>query len=136
MLTYPPDPAAMLPPPFSVICLCAEWCGTCREYRGGFERLRIRFPDTRFVWLDIEEQADALGDLDIENFPTLLISRGDAILYYGVMLPYPEHLARILESFHEQDAQQSADYAHAQPERRRWQADPDLRGLLGHCLDR
>ena len=24
---------------FSVYCLCAEWCGTCREYRPGFQAL-------------------------------------------------------------------------------------------------
>lgn len=118
---------------FSVICLCAEWCDTCRKYQLGFEQVSAQFPDTRFVWLDIEDHADALGDLDIESFPTLLINRGDSVLYYGVMLPHPEHLSRILENFQAQDEQQNRLYAHSDPERRRWQGDPDLRGLLARC---
>ncbi len=118
--------------PFSVICLCAEWCGTCREYRTGFEDVAARFPGVRFHWVDIEDQADTLGDLDIENFPTLLINRGTSVLYYGVMLPYPDHLVGILESFHEYDAHQSQTYAHSHSERRQWQGDSDLRELVAH----
>lgn len=114
----------------SVICLCAEWCGTCREYRTAFQAIVARFPEARFAWLDIEDHADDLGDLDIENFPTLLIHRGESILYYGVMLPYPEHLARILEDFQTQAVEQSERYARATPERRRWQEDSDLRRVL------
>lgn len=114
---------------FSVICLCAEWCGTCREYRPGFEQVAARFPDAGFVWLDIEDHAEHLGDLDIENFPTLVIALGTSVLYYGVMLPYPEHLARTLEVFVEQGAEQNHAYARATPERRQWQEDPDLSRL-------
>jgi hypothetical protein len=122
--------------PFSVICLCAEWCGTCRAYRAGFADVSARFPGTRFHWLDIEDQADQLGDIDIENFPTLLINRGSSILYYGVMLPHPEHLARILENFQAQDSGESAAYAHADPLRRTWQQDQDLQNLLRHYRGR
>jgi hypothetical protein len=115
---------------FSVICLCAEWCGTCRAYRADFARVDARFPGTRFHWLDIEDQADELGDIDIDNFPTLLIARGDSILYYGVMLPHAEHLVRILENFQAQAEPDSIAYASADPLRRAWQDDRDLRHLL------
>lgn len=114
---------------FSVICLCADWCGTCREYKPAFEQVAGRFPDTRFVWLDIEDNAECIGDLDVENFPTLVISHGASILYYGVMLPYPEHLARTLEAFLEQGSERCYAYARSNPERRGWQDDPDLRRL-------
>lgn len=114
---------------FLVICLCAEWCGTCRDYRPGFEELATRFPGVRFRWLDIEEQADDLGDLDIENFPTLFIQRQDSILFYGTMLPHLGHLQRMIETFQEQPAAQSREYAHSNPERRGWQIDADLLGL-------
>ena len=30
------------------VCLCAGWCGTCRDYRDGFLALAARFPDARF----------------------------------------------------------------------------------------
>ena len=114
---------------FLVICLCAEWCGTCRDYRPGFTGLAAQFPGVRFRWLDIEEEADELGDLDVENFPTLFISRGEQVLFYGTMLPYLNHLQRTLETFCAQTPGESYDYAQANEERQLWQADPDLQHL-------
>ncbi|MBS1230472.1 MAG: hypothetical protein H6R17_3749 [Proteobacteria bacterium] len=116
---------------FVVICLCAQWCGTCRDYRAGFDALTPEFPGIRFSWLDIEEQADALGDLDIENFPTLYIRRGDSVLFFGTMLPHLGNLRRLIETFLEQTPEQSRDYARSTPERAGWQDDPDLRELGG-----
>jgi len=34
-------------------CLCAQWCGVCKDYRQGFEDLAASPPQARFVWLDI-----------------------------------------------------------------------------------
>jgi thiol-disulfide isomerase/thioredoxin len=82
-----------------VTCLCAEWCDVCREYRPRFEALAQRFPQVKFAWLDIEDDAEEVGELEIENFPTIRITRGAEQLFYGVMLPQPEHLARVLEKF-------------------------------------
>jgi thioredoxin 1 len=79
-----------------VTCLCAEWCGVCREYRPGFLDLAKRFPQLRFEWLDVEDDADAAGHLEVENFPTLRIMQGESQLFYGVMPPQHEHLARLL----------------------------------------
>ena len=33
----------------------------------------------------------------MENFPTIEVKQGSKILFYGVMLPRPELLARLLE---------------------------------------
>jgi thiol-disulfide isomerase/thioredoxin len=89
---------ASMPPSESVVtCLCAEWCDVCRDYRPRFLALAGRFPQLRFAWLDIEDDAEQVGELEIENFPTLRITRGDEQLFYGVMLPHPEQLARMLE---------------------------------------
>ncbi len=111
---------------FLVVCLCAEWCGTCRDYQTGFNALAAQFPDTRFRWLDIEERADDLGDLDIENFPTLFIQRGEQVLFFGTMLPHLSHLRRLIETFHEQTPEQSRDYVLSSPERSLWQENQDL----------
>jgi thiol-disulfide isomerase/thioredoxin len=60
-----------------VACLCAEWCGSCRDYRATFAALAAQFAaDAEFAWIDVEDDADALGDPDIDDFPTLLIARG------------------------------------------------------------
>ena len=111
---------------FLVICLCAEWCGSCRDYRSGFEGLAAEFPQVRFRWLDIEEHADEMGDLDVENFPTLFIQRSESVLFFGTMLPHLSHLRRTIETFHEQTPEQSRVYAHSSPERRGWQENQDL----------
>ena len=84
-------------PEFSVTCLCAEWCDTCVEYRPGFLALAERFRRAEFRWLDIEDQAEEVGEREVENFPTIEIRRGAELLFYGVMLPRHEHLARLLE---------------------------------------
>ncbi len=31
----------------------------------------------RFAWVDIEDESELVGDLDIEDFPTLLLARED-----------------------------------------------------------
>jgi thiol-disulfide isomerase/thioredoxin len=109
-----------------VLCLCAEWCGTCREYHAGFERLAGRFPGVRFLWRDIEENAEQLGNLEIENFPTILVHRREWILFFGAMPPQAGHLHRLIETFLEQTPEQSRQYASSTPERRTWQEDLDL----------
>lgn len=111
---------------FTVVCLCAQWCTTCREYRPGFEDLARQFPESRFRWLDIEDEADELGDLDVENFPTLLIARGESVLFFGTMPPQLAHLRRMLESFAEQSLEQSRHYARSDAERSSWQDCDDL----------
>jgi thioredoxin 1 len=81
---------------FRVACLCAEWCDTCTAYRAGFEALAGEFPQAEFVWLDTEDDAEEVGDLEVENFPTIQVKRGEEVLFYGVMLPKHEHLSRLL----------------------------------------
>lgn len=119
---------------FLVVCLCAEWCTTCREYRSGFNDLAGEFPEARFCWLDIEDRADDLGDLDIENFPTLFIQRRgvDArtsrapVLFFGTMPPQLGHLRRMIETLCAQSPEESRDFALSSPERQGWQQDPDI----------
>jgi thioredoxin 1 len=85
--------------PLLVACLCAQWCGTCRDYRAVFDALRDETgAAARFVWVDIEDEADALGDIDVEDFPTLLVARGDAVLFFGPLTPQPPLLARLVRS--------------------------------------
>jgi len=84
-------------PALLVACLCAEWCGTCREYEALFEAQAQRL-DARFVWVDIEDHDEVLGPIDVENFPTLLIARGDTVLFFGTVTPHAQTLLRLVET--------------------------------------
>ena len=84
-------------PGLVVACYCAGWCNTCTAYRQGFETLAAKLPDHVFVWIDIEESEDLLGDEDVEDFPTLLVQSPSGNLFFGPMLPHPEHLERLLQ---------------------------------------
>ncbi|MBV7460557.1 MULTISPECIES: thioredoxin family protein [unclassified Acidovorax] len=94
----PPSPAAATPGGWWAVCLCAAWCGTCGIYRPLFDELARAHPDVRFEWVDIEDESDLAGDLDVETFPTLLIADGERALFLGPLLPQAPVLARLLAS--------------------------------------
>ena len=85
-----------------VVCLCADWCGACKSYRGIFsqtaEALAQAHPDCRFVWIDVENQADLVGDLEIETFPTLLVSSDKGLKFLGAITPQADVLRRLVNS--------------------------------------
>lgn len=81
-----------------VVCLCAGWCGVCRDYRALFDGLAAEHPLVRFEWVDVEDEAALAGDLDVETFPTLLIADGQRARFLGPLLPQAPVLARLLSS--------------------------------------
>ena len=84
-------------PPWLVACLCAQWCGTCRDYRPVFDALASSFAArASFAWVDIEDDEAALGDADVEDFPTLLIARGSDIRFFGPVTPHPATAERLV----------------------------------------
>ncbi len=115
-----------------VACLCAAWCSSCREYFTNFTALAQRHPQAQFTWIDIEDQADLIGDLDVDNFPTLLIQRGDVVAFLAPV-EMDLHLAeRILLAQMEKSAAELQAEAQSTPERRHWQQEGNLlRRLTG-----
>lgn len=89
------------PSAWRVVCLCAAWCGVCRDYQGPYDTLAADHPGIRFQWIDIEDDEDLVGDLDVETFPTLLIAQGDRLRFLGPLLPQPGVLDRLLRSLAE-----------------------------------
>ncbi len=83
---------------WQVVCLCAAWCGVCRQYEPEFLAIQAAFPQIRFVWVDVEDQEEIMGDVDVETFPTLLIGRGPEPLFFGPVLPQVKVLERLLAS--------------------------------------
>jgi thioredoxin 1 len=88
------DPKTLL-----VACLCAEWCGTCREYRVMFDVLADSHPAACFVWIDIETHSELVDDYDVENFPTILIEDGVSTRFFGTVLPQRRIIERMIEEF-------------------------------------
>lgn len=115
---------------YLVACLCARWCGTCRDYLPGFEALKKRFPVVGFEWVDVEDEPEIVGDVDVENFPTLVIQRGSHVLFCGPMLPQTYLLERLVETYLAQSEAESVAYAHGSAERRAWQGVADVRSRL------
>ena len=79
-----------------MVCLCAEWCGACREYRPLFDAVARAHPGLRFAWVDIEDHADIADDFDVETFPTLLVAGREGTRFLGPLLPHAETLSRLL----------------------------------------
>ncbi len=86
----------MSDPEILVACLCAQWCGVCREYTHAFTQVRERFGGMRFVWIDVEDEAELVDPVEVENFPTLLIAHGAQPHFFGPLTPHPGTLERIV----------------------------------------
>jgi len=84
--------------PLLVACLCAGWCRVCDSYQDIFDSLRAQLPAHRFVWVDIEDEDELMGDLDVETFPTLLIGQGTELRFIGPVLPQLAGAERLIHS--------------------------------------
>jgi thioredoxin-like negative regulator of GroEL len=134
-LTLQPDNLALLTERMTddtwvVACLCAAWCDVCTQYRPGFDELAALHPDKLFLWIDIEDRADIVGDFEVENFPTLLIQCGDDVMFYGTSLPDQRIVHRLITSHAEKDRQQRKSETQNGAEHREWQLERNLRKAL------
>lgn len=91
-------------PGWWVVCLCAAWCGVCREYAAVVDALRAAHPHVRFEWVDVEDEEDLAGDLDVETFPTVLVADGTHARFLGPVLPQAGVLTRMLAALQAQGA--------------------------------
>ena len=94
------DTKSSTPETLLVACLCAQWCGVCRDYAPLMMRTLATFDakQVRVVWVDIEDHDEVLGDLDVESFPTLLLARGTDVLFFGTVPPHAQTLERLVQS--------------------------------------
>lgn len=109
-----------------VICLCADWCNVCRQWQPQFEQQARADEDVHFAWVDIEDEAHAMGDVDVETFPTVLIARGHEARFLGPITPSVPGLERLLQSLQ----------AQAQPNALSAEAGELLRRLRDEVLPR
>ncbi|HEX7644966.1 MAG TPA: thioredoxin family protein [Burkholderiaceae bacterium] len=114
-------------------CLCAAWCDTCNSYRSKFAELASMHPELRFVWIDIEDQADLVGDFDIENFPTLLIQHKGVVSFFGTTLPEIKLADRLLRAQIDKNDAELLREAESNEERREWQRERNLAKRLSQA---
>jgi thioredoxin 1 len=91
-----------------VKCLCANWCGTCRDFMPIFAALKaeLRLLDggsqmgqPEFEWLELEECEALLGETEVQTFPMLLIGDGpDTIHFAGPVTPHLATLVRLVRA--------------------------------------
>lgn len=91
-------------PTWWVACLCAAWCGVCRDFLPMFTAQAGAHPDMRFAWVDVEDEDETMGEVDIATFPTLLVARGDQVLYLAPIPPMASQFARLLARLQAQQA--------------------------------
>lgn len=86
-----------------IVCLCAAWCRLCDDYARVLEQVRDDLAATgapvRTIWIDIEDEAELVGDYDVETFPTLLVlDTAGSLRFAGPVTPQPDTLKRLLRA--------------------------------------
>ena len=88
--------------PIHIACLCAAWCRLCDDYGPVFEQatgeLAAAGVPLQCHWIDIEDEADLVGDFDVETFPTIVIADAQQVRFAGPLEPQPETLRRLLRT--------------------------------------
>jgi thioredoxin reductase (NADPH) len=80
-----------------VVCLCAEWCAVCRDFKPEYLALAQQHPEILFAYLDIEDDEAFIGALELDDFPTLAIFRGNALIYFGVAKAKRDNVVHLLQ---------------------------------------
>ncbi len=62
------------------------------------DQIGTDYPRARLVWVDVEDDEDLAGDIDIDTFPTVLLGQGEVARFFGPLLPQAGVLKRLLES--------------------------------------
>jgi thioredoxin 1 len=92
----------MAQPAIHIACLCAGWCRLCDEYRPMLQALAHEFTRAGvralWHWVDIEDEADLVGEFDVETFPTLVIADDTHVRFAGPVTPQRETLQRLLRA--------------------------------------
>ena len=92
----------MQKPTLHVACLCAGWCHLCDDYRAVLRSVAAEMEGAaaslRWHWIDIEDEADLVGDVDVETFPTVVISDVAGVRFAGPLMPHPDALRRLLRA--------------------------------------
>ena len=54
--------------------------------------------------MDIEDESELVDPVEVENFPTLLVTRSGKPLFFGTVMPHLETLRRLIQNHLQGDA--------------------------------
>jgi thiol-disulfide isomerase/thioredoxin len=87
------------PSSLTIWCLCAEWCVICREFKSTFLNLQSVHPKHQWRWIEIEDHDEALSDIDIQGFPSVVIASSKSQwCFAGTIEPRTDTLLRIVRA--------------------------------------
>ena len=110
---------SQIPSRLLIACFCAAWCRTCDDYAHVVASLKEQYaPFADVVWVDIEDQAEVLDEVDVENFPTLLVSNQHQVYFWGALLPHASTAVQLIDRVLSGKIQVITDVAIAQLDRR------------------
>lgn len=69
-----------------IISLCADWCDNCDEWKSQFISLTLAEKQHK-IWLDIDDHADMIADIDTSILPVLVIYKTNKIAFCGAVRP-------------------------------------------------
>ena len=58
----------------------ANWCSPCKALTPRLVLLSSGYPDVTFVKVDVDENQDAVMELEINTVPTIMIYNGDTLI--------------------------------------------------------
>jgi thiol-disulfide isomerase/thioredoxin len=120
----------VFPDEWVIACFCAGWCKSCRGYHADLARLARAYPKIAFFWIDIEEHADLMGDLDIDKFPSILIQYRNMVTFFSCITADIGQLERIMGSLLREDEQELRRQTQLSEERRMWQQTCNMKQML------
>lgn len=92
-------PTSENPQNLTIWCLCAEWCVICREFKTSFLNMQFEQPEHEWHWTDIEDHDEALSDIDVQGFPSIIVrSSAGQWCFAGTIEPRTDTLVRLIRS--------------------------------------
>ncbi|MCV5555201.1 thioredoxin domain-containing protein, partial [Escherichia coli] len=81
-----------------VVCLCADWCNSCNDWKNPLIALSEKYRNDFFIWMDIERHSDMVSDVDLDTLPVLLVQKNNDIIFLGAVVPRVNTIIPLLET--------------------------------------